>query len=248
MMIKHILLVIFLIAFHCSLSAQELTTKTQNVDLDGDGILDKISLNIIYAGEDYSSFLLTVNKAETLDKHSYNVDGYEIIDIDKSDKQKEIAVHTPNANGPDEYIIYRYDGENIKRIGSTHSFTKFNGDGTLDVETYMSFWTKNDRYVYNRDKNELEWIEKKEYDINEEYTVIDDFSILPSIGSANTNGFVKKGEKIRITKAIITDNCDKTGAYSEELCDEFYYVTEDGRGGMATLEDLIGKVDLPLQP
>lgn len=235
-MIKHILLVVFLITFHCTLSAQEVTTKTQSVDLDGDGIQDKISLNIIFAGEDYSSFLLMINNKETLDKHSYNVDGYAIIDIDKSDNQKEIAVHTPNANGPDEYIIYSYDGENIKRIGSTHSFTKFNGDGTIDVETFKSFWTKHDRYTYNKDMGELEWTSKKEYSINEEYSVIESFASL------------EKGDKINITKVIVSDDCNKTGAYSEELCDVFFYTTEDGIEGSATLEELIGKVDLPLQP
>lgn len=250
MMIKLFLSMVFLAGLQGYLIAQDIgiSNKEQNEDLDGDGVKDKITLNIIYNEEDYSSFLLQINNAEVLDKHSYNVDGYAVIDLDKSDNQKEIAVHTPNANGPDEYIIYTYDGKNIKRIGSTHSFTKFNGDGTLDVETYRSFWTKNDRYIYDKEKDELEWVSRKEYDINEEYTVIEVFTIFPVMGSANTNGFLKKGEKIRITKAIIADDCNKTGAYSDELCDEFFYVTEDGRGGMVTLEDLIGKVDLPLQP
>jgi hypothetical protein len=231
-----------------SVFAQDIINGVSYEDLDGDGTKDKITLNIIYNDEDYNSFLLIINNAEILDRHHYNTDGYTIVDIDKSDDRKEIAVHTPNANGPDEYIIYSYDGENIKRIGSTQSFTKFNGDGTLDVETYMSFWVKHDKYIYNKETDALDWVRKTEYDINEEYTVTEDFAVFPAIGSANTLGFVSKGEKIKITQVVLKDDCRESGAYSEELCDVFFYTTADGRQGSATLKDLIGKVDLPLQP
>lgn len=247
-MIKHILLFALIILSRVSLDAQEVTTKTQNVDLDGDGNQEVITLLIHDFDGDFSHYTLKINNLETAGEHSYNVDGYLVVDIDKSDMEKEIAIHTPNANGPDEYIIYRYDGENIKRIGSTHSFTKFNGDGTIDVETFKSFWTKHDRYTYNKDMGELEWTSRNEYDINEEYPVMESFAVFPVVGSANTLGFVDKGEKIKITKVVISSDCNKSGAYSDELCDVLFYTTADGRAGSATLEDLIGKVDLPLQP
>jgi hypothetical protein len=226
----------------------DLINSPFNADLNGDGTEDIINLDVMDNDGDYRGFVLKINNSEISGEHSYNVAGFVLIDIDKSDKQKEIGVYTPNANGPDEYIIYKYDGTSIKQIGRTYSATTFNGDGTVDVITFMPFWDKNDRYIYNRDKDELEWVKKKEYDIDVECAVVENFTVFPSIGSRGTSGILKIGQKIRIKKAIVVDNCNKTGPYSWALCDEFYYIANDGRDGWATMEDMMGKIDLPLLP
>lgn len=218
------------------------------IDLNGDGKRDTVKLGIIDDQGDFSRFILTINDIDIRGQHSYNVDKFEIVDIDKRDSQKEVAVHTPNANGPDEYIIYKYDGSVIKQIGRTYSTTTFNSDGTIEVESYMPFWDREDTYVYDNETDELVWQEKEYYNIEVECKVLEKFTIFPKIGSRGTSGMLEKGQKIRIIKAIVKDDCNKTGDYSWALCDEFFYVTDDGREGWATMADMMGKIDLPLNP
>lgn len=217
------------------------------VDLNGDGITDVINLVAKEEDGDFSNFVLMINQQEIRGKHSYNVDKFIVVDIDKSDKQKEVAVHTPNVNGPDEYIIYKYDGTEIKQIGRTYSTTTFNGDGTLDVVSYMPFWDKRDTYVYDRGTDELVMEAKKHYDIEVECEVLENFAVHPGIGK-EIIGYALKGEKIKILKAIPKDNCDKTGPYAWGLCDEFYFTANNGKEGWATMEQMMGKIDLPLIP
>lgn len=217
-------------------------------DLNGDGKNDIINLGLRDDQGDYSSFILTINDIQIRGKHSYNVDNFLIVDLDRSDKQKEVAVHTPNANGPDEYIIYKYDGTAIKQIGRTYSTTTFNGDGTVDVVSYMPFWDKNDTYVYDREKDELVWVEKNEYDIEIECKVLEEFPVFPVINASGFSEKLKKGQTIKIVKAVHKNDCTKTGPYGWGLCDEFSYITDTGSNGWATMEQMMGKIDLPLIP
>lgn len=238
-----LLITIFFIIFAGTSFAQdmpEITSEPVYEDLNGDGKNERIEINILDENGDYSSFILKIGKAMLNGKHSYNVTGFKVVDIDKNDSQKEVAVYTPNVNGPDEYMIYKFDGNAIKLLGRTASTTSFNGDGTLDVESYMAFYEKKDRYSYDRTKDELVWEEVKEYEINVESKVLEDFTV--------SGGAFKTGQLVKITKAVIKDNCEKTGAYSWELCDEFYVVSNDGVEGWVTLEDMMGKIDLPLRP
>lgn len=249
------ILVLFLVSVS-ALYSQDITGEIflvhkageEIVDLNGDGTDDIVKLGLIEDQGDFSSFILTVNNIQVRGKHSYNVDNFLIVDLDRSDKQKEVAVHTPNANGPDEYIIYKYDGTAIKEIGRTYSTTTFNGDGTVDVVSYMPFWDKSDTYIFDRDKDELVWVEKKEYDIEVECAVIEPMAVHHVIDSRGFDGYLDKGQKIKILKAKVIDNCEKTGPYDWGLCDEFYYVVDDGRAGWATMEQMMGKIDLPLIP
>jgi len=74
-------------------------------------------------------------------------DGFIIIDIDTSDKYKEIAVHTPGPSDDDEYIIYWYDGNSIKEVGRVSRWPTFPGNGIVYVDDWMGFWMKRDKCI-----------------------------------------------------------------------------------------------------
>lgn len=234
------IIILFITISSFAQGQSEITSDPVFQDLNGDGKNERIEINILDNDGDYSSFILKIGNAIANGKHSYNVEGFKVVDIDKGDSQKEIAIYTPNVNGPDEYIIYRYDGNSIKQIGRTESTTTFNGDGTVDVESYMAFYDKKDSYKYDRDKDELVWVEKREYEVSVDSKITEDL-VIPE-------GTFKRGQMVKITKAVVKDNCEKTGPYSWELCDEFYVVSDDGVEGWVTLEDMMGKIDLPLRP
>ena len=218
------------------------------VDLNGDGISDVINLVVHNEDGDFSNFVLMINEQDIKGKHSYNVDKFIVIDLDKSDKQKEVAVHTPNPNGPDEYIIYKYDGTQITEIGRTHSTTTFNGDGTLDVVTYMPFWDRLDVYVYDRQTDEITWQPKEYYTLDIDCKVLEEMPVFLTINSRGFSEKLKKGQTIKIIKAIHKPDCNETGAYAWGMCDEFQYVTESGSEGWATMKQMMGNIDLPLIP
>jgi len=137
------------------------------VDLDGKGDADIIELTLMEEDYDFSNFILTINKDSVSGKHSYNVSGFLIIDLDTADNLKEVAIYTQNANGPDEYIIYKYDNL-INEIGRINSYATFPGNKEIIVDTEMMFWTKTDTVLYDWYHVKLEsgrtgWIQLKTF-------------------------------------------------------------------------------------
>ncbi|MBC8485092.1 MAG: hypothetical protein H8D45_03520 [Bacteroidetes bacterium] len=112
--------------------------KEFKIDLDGNNKEENVKLTLIEDVYGWRNFMLTIDNDSVLGKHSYNVNGFLIIDLDTSDKFKEVAVYTPNANGPDEYIIYKYDKQ-IKEVGKIESYATFPGNGKIIVNTEMMF-------------------------------------------------------------------------------------------------------------
>jgi len=88
-------------------------------DLDSDGTVDEISCLLF---EDYVSDEkphLKINNVSTnihIDS-TYNGE-FKIVDIDKSDKYKEIAIFDGGCSDDPEYDFYRYDSGKIIRLGS----------------------------------------------------------------------------------------------------------------------------------
>ena len=147
------------------------------VDLDGKGGVDIIELALIEEDYDFSKFILTINKDSVSGKHSYNVSGFLIIDLDTADNYKEVAVYTQNANGPDEYIIYKYDNW-INEIGRINSYASFPGNKEIIVDTEMMFWTKTDTVLYDTEFEVLKFYPKEFYDINIKAKVLEPFSLI----------------------------------------------------------------------
>jgi hypothetical protein len=99
------------------------------------------------------------------------------VDIDTSDKYKEIAVHNPGPSEDDEYAIYWYDGKSIKAMGVLSRWPKLFGNGIVLVDDWMGFWSKKDKYVLNKKTRGLELIPQEFYYVGAEATVKEIFPI-----------------------------------------------------------------------
>ncbi|AEE95874.1 M56 family metallopeptidase [Mahella australiensis] len=114
------------------------------VDLNGDGSGDSV-----YYSVDNSSFM--VNGAEYIDKlkemdiyiENPNREWYCIVDIDKSDKSKEIALLDEGPSNDPRSHFFRFTGNKVEYAGSITDFPytstcKFNGDGTIVARYRLS--------------------------------------------------------------------------------------------------------------
>ena len=217
------------------------------VDLEGKGEADIIELTLIEEDYDFSNFILTINKDSVSGKHSYNVSGFLIIDLDTADNYKEVAVYTQNANGPDEYIIYKYDNW-INEIGRINSYASFPGNKEIIVDTEMMFWTKTDTVLYDTEFEVLKFYPKEFYDINIKAKVLEPFSLYSDRENFITIIDLKPKDRVTVMKCDTSPFCNDELANSFELCDWYQVRLESGRTGWVQLKTFLNKLELPWRP
>ncbi|MBC8488762.1 MAG: hypothetical protein H8D45_22285 [Bacteroidetes bacterium] len=259
MKLKYLLLLIFTFGSIYSLFAKPYLNDTlffvnstpvynKAVDnLEGKGEADKIELTLIEDDYDYSNFVLTINNDTVSGKHSYNVSGFLIIDLDTTDNFKEVAVYTQNANGPDEYIIYKYDNW-ITEIGRINSYATFPGNKEIIVDTEMMFWTKTDTVLYDTEFEVLKHYPKEFYYINMEAKVLESFSLYSDRENFISVTELKPKDRVTIVKCDTSPFCEDELSSSFELCDWYQVKIESGRTGWVQLKTFLDKLELPWRP
>jgi len=216
-------------------------------DINGDSKVDNVKLTLIEDDFGWRNFMLAIDNDSVLGKHSYNVNGFLIIDLDTSDKFKEVAVYTPNANGPDEYIIYKYD-KRIKEIGEIESYATFLGNGKIIVETEMMFWTKTDTVTYDAESCSFVFDPQKLYKIYIEADVLEPFSLY-----SDRENFILV-EELDIDDEVVVLACDTSPFCDEETpnsywyCDWYQIKTDSDEIGWTQLKSFLYKLDLSLRP
>ena len=217
------------------------------VDLDGKGEADNVKLTLIEEDYDFSNFTLVINDDTISGKHSYNVSGFIIIDLDTSDNSKEIAVYTQNVNGPDEYIIYKYDNW-ITEIGRINSFATFQGNNEIIVDTEMMFWIKRDTVLYDAEFEVLKYYPKEFYDVNIEADVIEPFSLFSDRENFISTLDLNLMDRVKIIRCDTAPFCEEETSNSSELCDWYQIQLESSKSGWAQLKTFLNKLELPWRP
>lgn len=259
MMLKYLIFLIFTIYIIDSSFAEPCLSDTLffvdgipvfnevTLDLDGNNEEENVKLTLIEDDIGWKNFVLTINNDSVFGKHSYNVNGFLIIDLDTSDKFKEVAVYTPNVNGPDEYIIYKYDKQ-IKEIGRINSYATFPGNREIIVRTLMMFWSKIDTVFYDEVSGTLVSNPKEFYEINIEAEVLEPFSIY----SDRENFMVL--EELDIDDVVVVIACDTSPLCGEETPNSYWYCgwyqikSDSDEIGWAQLKSFLYKLDLPWRP
>jgi len=148
------------------LNTQTLTSnqyRSLDVDLDGDGTVEHIALTIGGDTETGITATITVNNtSDTIAGSDGQPDGYfGIVDINSSDKLKEIAVGFGGHDGQQGAAFYHWhDGALVKfgtkdlTVGSWEE-TAFPGDGFISVMTramVLDTWFYNAQYRLDGDR------------------------------------------------------------------------------------------------
>lgn len=169
--------------------------RKANDDLNGDGIKEEIDLASFGEGGD---FTLKAGRATVKGKlNQGGADGFVVVDIDKSDRYKEIAVHTPGPSSDDEFLVYSYDGATFKIMGDLYRWPNFTGKGIVYVDNWMGFWTKTSKYVLTKQRT-LKLIPQEFYSVDTDGTVRESFSLQKSRNENTIVANLGKGSKINI--------------------------------------------------
>ena len=208
--------------------------KEEKVDINGDGKLDEISISAISESGD---FVLKINEISIKDKvgEEEEVDGFIVIDIDATDKYKEVAVHNPGPSSDDEYVIYYYDGKSIIEMGRIKRWPNFFGNGIILVDDWMGFWSKRDKYVLNNKTRKLDFVPQEFYYVGVEAKVKESFPIYRKREGSEIVANLKPDSKILI---ILCDVSSK-----DYECHYYLIKSETGLIGWAKLKSFQYKVE-----
>jgi hypothetical protein len=170
-------------------------------DLNKDNIDDTIRVEII----DTYKFRLFINNYKIEDRFDDgNVDGFKIIDIDKLDKYKEIAVHTSGPSNDDEYMIYCFNGSEIIFMNHLSRWPEFIGNGIIYLNDWEGFWSCRDKYVLDYSERKLKHIEQFAYYVGKKFKIEKGFKIYKEKELINDIAFLEDNSEIELIL------CDKT--------------------------------------
>ncbi len=165
------------------------------LDLNSDNSLDEVKLS----GDDMD-YTLTINGISI--KGSFDVEGmngFEIIDIDKNDLFKEIAIHASGPSDDDVYNIYWFNGKQIFFIKSLDQNPTFKGNGFVYNDSWQGFWMKRDKYSLNKKTHKLNLVPQFAYYVGIKDIVVNDwFAIYSDKNMTKKIATLSKKSKIEI--------------------------------------------------
>lgn len=179
------------------------------LDLNGDGVLEAVSIAITGNAHDGTQAIITVGSSSAAFPGSNPEGWFGIMDINITDNEKEIAVSDLGPSGDPTTGFYRFDGSNIQLVGTTqgaYESISFAGNGTLITTTrapVLQTWFYADQFALGTD-HKLTHVDKSLYLIDPSLpeahlTMLQDLALHTDTSSVSATSIVttlKKGEKI----------------------------------------------------
>jgi len=142
------------------------------VDLNGDGIKDKITVTTIWIDEWSQQLTLHINDIElelTLENGFFILnpaDGFAIVDIDASDNYLEIAISDYGPSNSERTFFFRYDSEKIIYMGVVEGL--YDGTGI----NYIGISGNGEIASYERALILQTWWFARRYTVDDDYTLV----------------------------------------------------------------------------
>ena len=153
--------------------------KNALADLNGDGQPERITIE---PDAKSGMFLLKIGnqsiRGGTDDSESEPAEGFEIVDIDNTDRFKEVVVHPPGACemcGQQTYI-YGFD-KNIRKVGQLGKSVEFPGYGIVLENDWQGFWVSRTKYILDDKSGLLKPVPQPYYFVGLNATVKKSFPI-----------------------------------------------------------------------
>lgn len=209
--------------------------NSDSVDLNGDGKPEAISLTWDQAKDE---FVLKAGSSTIRGGTDGNAPpGFVVVDIDSSDKRKELAVTTGQTDYDKQQHLYAFDGKALKSIGNVPALTETKGNGIILSDSWQGFWNRRDKYALDKAGKVVE-VPQELYAVGVEATVKQSFPLARSRTHKTAVATLAQGSKIQVLAAT------PLGPPGEYL-----YLVKSSTGllGWATAKDLTGKTEgLPL--
>ena len=207
--------------------------QSSEVDLNGDGIKDKIKFEPLGDKEELNGFRLEVNNL-IIERSAEYLDGsYSVVDIDTRDKYKEIVISEFGPSDDELTYFYYYNGIELIFMGELkglHKHIKMNGKGILETfdrnDFFGTLFYQQEYRLTNQHK--FTPIPKDMYDIKITVTIK---QLVPMRDFKNRNIIIRDleiGEKIEVISTdfkewfFIRDSANKEGWFCVEDIKRLY--------------------------
>ena len=194
---------------------------TKNFDLDSDGQPDEILMiardftSPDALGDTYEEYELLVNEISYRGYSSDFEPRFNIVDLDKNDRYREIAVSEYGESEDPATTFLKYDGSSLDVIGSIPGFygkryengfadgigsVGIDGSGTISTIKFSAFlmtWSYEAKYRFENGTLLTE-IEKELYPLNHEVTMLSDLTLKKSRTDTSDGLTLKKGEVVTL--------------------------------------------------
>lgn len=213
-------------------SAQEAVTSCKG-DFDGDGKQEEAVLSRI--AED-GSFTLSVGNVSAKGKlENGEADLVKKVDIDSSDKTREIAVHTSGPSDDNEWLFYRFDGKSLAELGRIFGSCDIAGNGIILADQWMGFWIKKEKFVLDDTAKKLKAVPQQFYFVGVEAKVKKSFPIFRTRTSKEVVANLMEGSTVLFVASDLS-----SGDYG----DEWYLIrSKTGLLGWANIARIQEKVE-----
>lgn len=202
----------------------------QNKDLNGDGKREAIRL--VADKQKRGAYILTVNGQQLRDRCSDHVSGFRIIDIDRRDRYKEVAVYSHSDGDYNYTALYWYDGTHLHRVGGVGDLTVL-GNGTVIDGQWMGFWEREQKCVLDR-QHRLRDIAQALYKVDKGGMTLAPFKLYKSRDYKRVAVTVPRGTWVRVLY------CDCRGDHRN-----WNYLVRTDRGVRGWTRRGVDNIDLP---
>jgi hypothetical protein len=217
--------------------AQGEPVQSTSADLNGDGKPEALS---VQWKEGDAAFVLRAGGA-TVKGSAANTEvrGLTVIDLDSSDKRKEVAVLTGMTEYDKRVDLYAFDGKSLKPLGSVPALTEVRGNGIILSDSWQGFWNRRDKFALDAKKTKVSEVPQELYYVGVEATVK---QLLPLTAGRADKALVAtlaQNSRIQVLAAV-----PLKGGKSDYL-----YLVKSATGllGWATSRDLVEKTEgLPM--
>ncbi|QSQ11931.1 hypothetical protein [Myxococcus landrumensis] len=179
---------------------EQALVQSTSADLNGDGKPEAIAVKGNENNGDFD-FVLTVGTATHRMKVGAEVLGLSLLDLDSSDKLKEVAVHSGMTDTDTLAFVFRYDGKSLKPLGSVPALTEVKGNGVILSDSWRGFWNGRDKYAVDPKTQQLALVPQEFYYVGQEATVRESFPITQTRSDKKPVAQLAVGSKIQVVAA-----------------------------------------------
>jgi hypothetical protein len=203
-----------------------------SLDINGDGKPEAISVEHDEAKAQYVLKVGTTT-ARGPDGGS-EPNGFTLVDLDSSDKRKEVVVHTGQTDYDKKAHVYAFDGKSLKPLGTVPSITEARGNSIILSDTWQGFWNRRDKFALDAKKAKLAEVPQDLYAVGVEATVKKTFPLARTRTEKTAIANLAQGSKIQVIAAA------RTGGNA------WMYLVKSSTGlmGWATAKDIAENTDV----
>ncbi len=179
------------------------------------------------------------------------------IDLDRSDRFKELQLHTDGPSDDPADHLYRWDGQTLILMAELTGWLRVPGNGIVYTDAHRGFWTQTDKYVVNAKTHRLDTIRPEMYFMQSGVLEAEDEEVPGPVRGTVSRGFpiycernrtrplatLAEGSRIQVLAFAPT-----TGVFNNLYEQKGWYLVRSQTGllGWAHADELIERVhDLP---